>query len=176
MNVWLDTGLKTFVSVLILYYAVNTFWRYHPIAKARHVVTIVVVSALIMFAYLPNESVRLLWFLGIGALIEVVWYVLERKQKRTIYIFFLTDQNYKTTLEAYFSEGAKRLLMEESAIRFLFNTSWILGVSSPCLPWKSLLKEFERDFRTLVPILAMRAYVTVLLALILLAAYWRYWS
>lgn len=176
MNGWLDTGLKTFVSVLIMYYAVNTFWRYHPIAKARHVVAIVVVSALIMFAYLPEESFRLLWFLGVGAFIEIVWFVFERKQKQTIYILFLTDRKHKDTLARYFSETAKRSSMEETAIRFLFETSWILGVTTPCLPWKSVLKEFERDFRTLVPVLAMRAYVTVVVALIVLAAYWRYWS
>jgi hypothetical protein len=176
MNVWLDTGLQTFVSVLILYYAVNTFWRYHPIAKARHVVAIVVVSALIMFAYLPGESIRLLWFLGIGVLIEIVWLVLERKQKLTVYILFLTDRKHQSILSTYFSEGQKRHMIEESAIRFLFGSASILGVTTPSSSWKSLLKEFERDYRTLVPVLAMRAYVTVLFALILLAAYWRFWS
>ncbi|MCK7484354.1 MAG: hypothetical protein MZU97_01455 [Bacillus subtilis] len=79
MNVWLDTGLKTFVSVLILYLAVNSFWRYHPIAKARHVATLGVVSD--PDHGLPTTAARPLVppvvFWASELLIEAVWYVLR---------------------------------------------------------------------------------------------------
>lgn len=175
MNVWLATGLKTFVSVLIMYYAVNTFWRYHPIAKARHVAAIVVVSALIMLWYVPDQPSRLFWFLGIGASIEALWYLWERKSGVVLHVLFLSDKKHKSAIEAYLAEAAKRHRMEATSFRFVFGSASLLSVGVPVASWKLLLKELERDFRTLVPILAWRAYVTVLLALILLAAYWRYW-
>jgi hypothetical protein len=172
---WLDTGLKTFVSVLIMYFAVNTFWRYHPIAKARHVAAIVVLSALIMFAYVPDRPARLLWFLGLGALIEAGWYFFEQKKKVVLYVLFLTDKSHRVALETYFLDGATRHQLDEAAIRFLSGSSSMVCVSAPSSRWKPFFKEFERDFRFLVPILALRAYVTVLLALIRLAADWRCW-
>lgn len=176
MNDWLDIGLKTFVSVLILYLAVNTFWRYHPIAKARHVAALAVVSASIMTLFDPNRPFLLLGFLGAGLLVEAVWFALERRFKRIAYLLLLTDKAHRPVLTEYFHAGALRHGADPEAIGFCPNSSVVLLVKDEAAAaWKPLSKEFERDFRGLLPILALRAYLAIVLALILLAAYWRYW-
>jgi hypothetical protein len=176
MTVWLDAGLKTFVSVLILYLAVNSFWRYHPIAKARHVAALAAVSALIMFFFDASRPLFLLAFLGVGLVVEIVWFVWERRFKTVAYVLFLTDKAHQGVLVDYFQAAATRHSVDPGLIRFPSNCASILTLHGEAIPaWKTLSKEFERDFRGLVPILAFRAYVTVVLALILLAAYWRYW-
>lgn len=176
MNEWLDIGLKTFVSVLILYVAVNTFWRYHPIAKARHIAALAVVSASIMAFFDPDRAYLLLVFLGAGVFVEAVWFALERRFRRTVHILLLTDKAHRPALTEYFQAGARRHGADPEAIGFCPNSSCILFVKDEAAAaWKPLAKEFERDFRGLLPILALRAYLAIVLALILLAAYWRYW-
>jgi|GEM_PF-4118665 len=176
MNDWLDLGLKTFVSVLILYLAVNTFWRYHPIAKARHVAALAVVTVSIMAFFDPNRAFLLLVFLGAGVFVEAVWFAMERRFRRTAYILLLTDRAHRPVLTEYFAAGASRHGVHPEAVGFWRDSAYVLIVKDEAAAaWKPLAKEFERDFRGLLPILALRAYLAVVLALILISAYWRYW-
>lgn len=176
MNDWLDLGLKTMVSVLILYVAVNTFWRYHPFAKARHAVSIFVVSLLIVAFYESERPLWLIGFLAAGLVVEGAMYFWERKSHQTVYWLLLSDKAHQVAISEYLKAASLRHGLSPNRYRFAPGCAVLLLLDdSQPKTWKPLLKELERDFKSLVPILALRAYATVVFALILLAAYWRYW-
>jgi hypothetical protein len=172
----LAIGLKTFVSVLILYYAVNTFWRYHLHIKRVYFLTVFALSASIILVFEPARPTDLLYYLGVVMVLFISMSIIEWKTKRYGYVLFNVFPRHYSAVYQYLQTTCPSFNIPIESISYCAKKPYLIvfhGLTEKQL--KPFLKQFELDLKRLSPLHPWNVYLTVILSLILLAAYWRYW-
>lgn len=175
MTEYFDLALKGITTVMILYLAFNTIFRYHPSLNLIDFVTYILVT-IISLAFIGTENF-IFYFVLIGFLLItniVARIVLLRKQVSLYVIYPITKNDLSSLMETL---NNLRIEHNLSADELLLKRQWLTLMKAQSVDRKKLrtvIRDFDREVGKYPKRFEWFQYFHVIAALIMMAAIWRF--
>ncbi len=175
MELYFDLFLKGVTSVVILYIAFNTIFRYHPSIRLTDLTAVVVFT--IVSYYFIGSFKLVAYAIVIGVLLVIYLatkFMLKKKHIDFIFLYSVAKFDQEM-LHGAIAETETKLNLPNQDILYIRNLPFIFKISDN---GKKKVKTFQKELDQLLAKKPKRfgfyQYFHIIVALILMAAIWRF--
>lgn len=175
MNENIIIAYQMTVTVLILYFWLNTFLKFHNAMEISTFVFLVIGTLVLAIHIKADHPINALYILGGLSVLFLSIRIYLRLRKFDCYLFFNLFKANRRVIDAYFQTQS-----ETDEIKW---TPWLPQFSFPCLfvvqgkqakELKSFFKKYDRFVKHDLPVRFWNIYLFGVIGLILIAIIWRF--
>jgi len=175
MELYFNLFLKGVTSVIILYIAFNTIFRYHPSIRLTDLIAIVIFTIVSYFFIGSFKIVAYAIVIGVALLIYLVTKLVLRKKHIDFVFLHSIAKSDREMFQSAISETESKLNLPKQEISNIRNLAFLIKINDNC---KKRVKTFLKELYQLLAKKPKRfgyyQYFHIIFALILMAAIWRF--